>query len=72
MIALRLENNLVKQLDQLAKTKHSNRSTLIREAILRLLEDEEDIQLVEHAKKQTTSTKTLKQLRKELGLDRKN
>ena len=72
MIALRLENNLVKQLDQLAKTKHSNRSTLIREAILRLLEDEEDIQLIEHAKKQTTSTKTLKQLRKELGLDRKN
>jgi predicted DNA-binding protein len=69
MIAIRLEPQLVKQIDNLAKIKHSNRSVLIREAIIRMLEDEEDIKLAEYSKKHAKSTKTLKQIRKELGLD---
>jgi len=57
-------------LDLLAKTRGSNRSAVVREAILRYLEDNEDLVLAKQAQRQMLSSKPLKQLRKELGLDR--
>ena len=69
MLAIRLDEELIEQVDLLAKSKHTNRSSLIREAIIRLLEDSEDLQLALQAKKKMTSVKPLQQLRKELGLD---
>lgn len=69
MLAIRIEDELVQEIDLLAKSKHSNRSMIIREAIVRFLEDNEDLKLALHAKKQMKSVKPLKQLRKELGLD---
>jgi predicted DNA-binding protein len=70
MLALRLEKALDAKLGALAKLKRRNKSELVREAIQRLLEDEEDLELAERALAATRSAKPLRQLRKELGLDR--
>lgn len=69
MLAVRLEKDLMKEIDLLAKSKHTNRSTIIREAVIRFLEDNEDLKLAKLAKKHFTSSKSLNQLRKELDLD---
>lgn len=69
MLAVRLEDELDTQLELLAQAKQSTKSSLVREAILRMLEDEEDLVLAAKAQTQTRSSKSLKRLRKELGLD---
>jgi RHH-type rel operon transcriptional repressor/antitoxin RelB len=69
MLAIRLDKELEKQIDLLAKTRGSNRSAVVREAIIQYLEDNEDIQLAKESLIKMSSTKSLKQLRKELGLD---
>ena len=70
MLALRLEKELDAKLGALAKLKRRNKSELVREAIKRLLEDEEDLELAERVLARSRSSKPLRQLRKELGLDR--
>jgi predicted DNA-binding protein len=70
MLAVRLDSKLEQQLEELAKVKGSTKSTLVRQAVERLLEDEEDAALAEMATKRLRSTKSLMKLRKELGLDR--
>ena len=69
MLALRLEKYVIEAIDEIAKIERVNRSVLIREAILRFLEDREDLALAVRSKKESKSVKTLAQLRKELGLD---
>ncbi len=69
MLAIRLDKELEKELDLLAKSRGSNRSAVIREAIVQYLEDNEDLQLAKESLSKMRSTKSLKQLRKELGLD---
>ena len=69
MLAIRLDKELEEEIDLLAKTRGSNRSAVVREAIIQYLEDNEDIQLAKESLSQMRRTKTLKQLRKELGLD---
>ena len=69
MLAIRLEKDLEKELDLLAVAKGSNRSAVVREAIVRYLEDNEDLALAKQALLETTSAKSLKELRKDLGLD---
>jgi RHH-type rel operon transcriptional repressor/antitoxin RelB len=69
MFAIRLEENLMLQLNILAKSKKVNRTSIVREAIMRFLEDNEDLDLALAAQKKMKSTKKLSQLRKELGLD---
>jgi len=69
MLAIRLDKELEKELDLLAKTRGSNRSAVVREAIIQYLEDNEDIQLAKESLSKISSTKSLKKLRKELGLD---
>ena len=69
MLAVRLDKELEKELDLLAKTRGSNRSAVVREAIIQYLEDNEDLQLAKESLSKTSTTKSLKQLRKELGLD---
>lgn len=72
MLAIRLDDELIQEIDLLAKTKRSDRSKIIREAIIRFLEDNEDLEMAKFALKNTHTTKSLKQLRHELGLDSKN
>ena len=69
MLAIRLNKEIEEDLDLLAKTRGSNRSALVREAILQYLEDNEDLDLLKKAQSQTRGSKSLKQLRRELGLD---
>ena len=69
MLAIRLDKEIEEDLDLLANTRGSNRSALVREAILQYLEDNEDLELLKQARSQTRGSKSLKQLRKELGLD---
>ena len=69
MFAIRIDKELEKELDLLAKTRGSNRSAVVREAIIQYLEDNEDIQLAKESLIKMNSTKSLKQLRKELDLD---
>jgi RHH-type rel operon transcriptional repressor/antitoxin RelB len=69
MIAIRIDKELEQELDLLAKTRGSNRSAVVREAIIQYLEDNEDLQLAKESLSKMSSTKSLKQLRKELGLD---
>ena len=69
MLAIRLEKDLEKELDLLAVAKGSNRSAVVREAIVRYLEDNEDLTLAKQALLETKSAKSLKELRKDLGLD---
>ena len=69
MLAIRLNKEIEKDLDLLAKTRGSNRSALVREAILQYLEDNEDLDLLKQAQSKTRGSKSLTQLRKELGLD---
>ncbi|MDD3083281.1 MAG: DUF6290 family protein [Desulfobacterales bacterium] len=69
MLAIRLNKEIEEDLDLLAKTRGSNRSALVREAILQYLEDNEDLDLLKQAQSQTRGSKSLKQLRRELGLD---
>ena len=69
MLAIRLDKELEQELDLLAKTRGSNRSAVVREAIIQYLEDNEDLLLAKQSLSKTSSTKSLNQLRKELGLD---
>ena len=70
MLAIRLDKEIEQELDLLAKTRGSNRSAVVREAILRYLEDNEDLDLAKQAQGHMRGSKPLKQLRKDLGLDR--
>lgn len=70
MIAIRLNKEIEQALDFIANAQGSNRSVVIREAILRYLEDQEDLDLINQARSEMRGSKSLKQLRKELGLER--
>jgi RHH-type rel operon transcriptional repressor/antitoxin RelB len=69
MLAIRLDKELENALNLLAEERGSNRSAVVREAIIRYLEDNEDLEHAKHAQSKIRSTKSLRQLRKELGLD---
>lgn len=69
MLAIRLDKELEREIDLLAKIRGSNRSAVIREAIVQYLEDNEDLELARMSLSDREGTKSLKQLREELGLD---
>ena len=70
MLAIRLDKELEQAIDMLAEARGSNRSAVVRDAIIRYLEDNEDLDLANQSLSKTRSTKSLMRLRKELGLDR--
>ena len=69
MLAIRLEKELEQELDLLVKARGSNRSSVVREALVRYLEDNEDLELAKQALTETGGSKPLSELRKDLGLD---
>jgi RHH-type rel operon transcriptional repressor/antitoxin RelB len=69
MLAIRLEKELEEQIDLLARAKGSNRSAVVREAVVRYLEDNEDLELARQALAETRGGRPLKELRRDLGLD---
>lgn len=70
MLALRIEKALEDKLAALARVRGRTKSEVVREAIVRLIEDAEDLELAEKVLRATRSAKSLRRLRKELGLDR--
>jgi len=69
MLVIRLEKELEEQLDLLAKIKQSNRSAVVREAVIRYLEDNKDLELARKSLVYLKRTRSLKELRRDLGLD---
>lgn len=70
MLTIRLDKELEEDLEMLAKSRGSSRSAVVREAIIRYLEDSEDLEFARKAKAGMKTSKPLNELRKELGLDR--
>jgi RHH-type rel operon transcriptional repressor/antitoxin RelB len=70
MLAIRLEKELEDRIAELASARGGNKSTVVREAVLRYLEDQEDIALARRAKKGGGRGKSIAEVRKALGLDR--
>ena len=69
MLALCLEKDLEAKLAVLARIKGCTKSEVVREAIVRMIEDTEDLALAKKALRCTRSAKSLRRLRKEPGLD---
>lgn len=70
MLALRLEKELEARVAKVAAAKGSNKSAVVREAVIRYLEDQEDAVLAQRARKTRGKAKTIAEVRKVLGLDR--
>jgi len=65
----RLEKELEDRIARLAAAKGSNKSTIVREAVIRYLEDQEDTVLAQRARKTRGKVRTIAEVRKALGLD---
>lgn len=70
MLALRLEAELERRIAALARRQGRNKSALVREALIRYMEDQEDILLAEAAVRNLGDGKTLshEEARRALGL----
>ena len=70
MLALRLEAQLERRIAALARRQGRNKSALVREALIRYMEDQEDIMLAEAALRNLGDGKTLshEEARRALGL----
>ena len=70
MLVLRLEDEVEKRVSDLAYRQGRNKSALVREALIRYLEDQEDIEMAEAVLygMKGQKTLTLEEARRELGL----
>lgn len=69
MLAVRLEKQLEAAIERIAEVDGSTKSSVVREAVVRYLEDREDIALAEQAKKVGGRAKSIAEMRKALGLE---
>ena len=71
MLALRLDDELEKRVADLAYRQGRNKSALVREALIRYMEDQEDIEMAEAVLKNQSGkpTYSLAEVRRELGLE---
>lgn len=65
MLVLRLTKDLEARLAELARRRGRTTSDLVRDAIVRLIEDAEDFETAKKALRRTGTVKTLRRLRKE-------
>lgn len=69
MLLIPLEKELEQRLDLLTESTGKDRTDIVREAIIRYLEDNEDLELARQALAKGGERKSLKELRVDLGLD---
>jgi predicted DNA-binding protein len=69
MLSVRLEGKVEAALAVMAKARGVTKSGLVREAVVRLVEDFEDSESAMCILAKTKSGKPLRQLRKEVGMD---
>ena len=69
MLAVRLDDELEKRVADLATRQGRNKSALVREALIRYMEDQEDIEMAEAVLKNQSGkpTYSLAEVRRELG-----
>lgn len=65
MLVLRLTKDLEARLAELARRRGRTTSDLVRDAIVRMIEDAEDLETAKKALRRTGTVKTLRRLRKE-------
>lgn len=69
MMAVRLEKQLEAAIARIAEATGSTKSSVVREAVVRYLEDREDVALAEQARKAGGRAKSIAEVRKSLGLE---
>ena len=71
MLVLYLDDELEKRVADLATRQGRNKSALVREALIRYMEDQEDIEMAEAVLKHQSGkpTYSLAEVRRELGLE---
>lgn len=71
MLALRMDDELDKKVTALARRQGRNKSAIVREALVRYIEDQEDVELAETVLRTMTGQKALthEEARRVLGLD---
>ena len=69
MLAVRLEKQLEAAIARIAEATGTTKSGVVREAVVRYLEDREDAALAAQAKKAGGRAKSIAAVRKALGLD---
>ena len=69
MLAVRLEKQLEAAVARIAEATGSTKSGVVREAVVRYLEDREDAALAEQSRKAGGRAKSIAAVRKALGLD---
>ena len=71
MLVLRLDDEVEKRVSDLAYRQGRNKSALVREALIRYMEDQEDIEMAEAVLKNQSGkpTYSLAEVRRELGLE---
>lgn len=69
MLGVRLEPELEKRLERLAKKTGRTKSFYAKEAIRQYVEDREDYLLAEDVSRRNEKTFSLEEVRRELGLD---
>ena len=69
MLALRIGSEMERTLDAVAKSLGKNRSEVVREALVRYFEDLEDAERAEASLRDLAGTKSLAEVRRDLGLD---
>lgn len=73
MLGLRLEKELEDRVAKVAAAKGSNKSAVVRDAVIRYLEDQEDTALARRARDENAKfggkAKSIAEVRKALGLD---
>ena len=66
MLVLNLDRDLEKRLTALARRRRCSKSHIVREAILRLIEDAEDLEVTKRALRDMRSRKSLRDIKKAL------
>ena len=69
MLGVRLEPELEKRLERLAKKTGRTKTYYAKEAIRQYIEDHEDYLLAEEVSRRNEKTFSLEEVRRELGLD---
>jgi len=69
MLAVRLDSSMESQLDNLARETGRSKSYYVKQAIETFLEDREDYLLALAVLERNEPTRTLEEVRKDLGLD---
>lgn len=68
MLTVRIDKELQAAIERLAKAEGRTKSSIVREALLRYIEDSDDAMLVAQARRAGGRAKSIAEVRKAIGL----